>query len=299
LQKSFINQNKFFNTFEYFKAQIMKFENYQTSNSLLNSRIKEITSAGVKNDRNKLLKHILGLVDLTTLEGADTNEKVIALCEKAKGFKDKSRGVPDVAAVCVYPVFVRLVKYQLKGSDIKTASVAGAFPSGQSPLSVKLMEVQYAVDQGADEIDMVISRGKFLQGEYNEVFDEIASIRDVCKNVLLKVILETGELQTIENIRKASEIAINAGADFIKTSTGKIQPAATELAVLVMLDTINEYYEKNSKKIGVKAAGGISSPDQAINYYQLVSKTLGDQWIDKEYFRIGASSLTDNITKMI
>ncbi len=276
----------------------MKFENYQISNSLLNRRIIEITSAGVKNNRNELLKHILGLVDLTTLEGADTNEKVIALCEKAKGFKDKSRGVPNVAAVCVYPVFVRLVKDQLIGSDIKTASVAGAFPSGQSPLSVKLMEVQYAVDQGADEIDMVISRGKFLQGEYDEVFDEIASIRDVCKNVHLKVILETGELQTIENIRKASEIAINAGADFIKTSTGKIQPAATELAVLVMLDTIKEYYEKSGKKIGVKAAGGISSPDQAINYYLLVSKTLGDQWIDKEYFRIGASSLTDNITKL-
>lgn len=276
----------------------MKFENYQINNSFLNCRIRDITSAEVKNIRNELLKHILGLVDLTTLEGADTNEKVIALCEKAKGFKDKSLGIPNVAAVCVYPVFVRLVKDQLIGSDIKTASVAGAFPSGQSPLSVKLMEVQYAVDQGADEIDMVISRGKFLQGEYDEVFDEIASIRDVCKNVHLKVILETGELQTIENIRKASEIAINAGADFIKTSTGKIQPAATELAVLVMLDTIKEYYEKSGKKIGIKAAGGISSSDQAINYYLLVSKTLGDQWIDKEYFRIGASSLTDNITKL-
>ncbi len=277
----------------------MQFENYQISNSLLNRRIIEITSTGVKNNRNELLKHILGLVDLTTLEGADTNEKVIALCEKAKGFKDKSLGIPNVAAVCVYPVFVRLVKDQLIGSDIKTASVAGAFPSGQSPLSVKLMEVQYAVDQGADEIDMVISRGKFLQGEYDEVFNEIASIRDVCKNVHLKVILETGELQTIENIRKASEIAINAGADFIKTSTGKIQPAATERAVLVMLDTIKEYYEKSGKKIGIKAAGGISSPDQAINYYLLVSKTLGDQWIGKEYFRIGASSLTNNITKLI
>ncbi len=266
----------------------------------INNRINEIFSSGLINySKLDASKIIYNCIDLTTLEGADTNEKVLNLCQKARTFNNKGRDIPNVAAVCIYPPFIRIVKKNLDGSNIKTASVAGAFPSGQSPLYVKLEEVKYAVNEGADEIDMVISRGKFMEGEYNLVFDEIASIKEICKEVHLKVILETGELGTISNIRKASEIAINAGADFIKTSTGKISPAATEQTVLVMLDTIKEFFEKTGKQIGIKPAGGISEPSQALAYFNLINHTLGKQWITNEYFRIGASRLADKILSEI
>ncbi|MBE9480850.1 MAG: deoxyribose-phosphate aldolase [Bacteroidetes bacterium] len=248
-----------------------------------------------KINKHEAYKKILSLIDLTTLEGSDTEKKIISLCNKAKGYKLKGKGIPNVAAVCVYPPFVKIAKKNLEDTGIKVASVAGAFPSGQSPLFVKIEEVKYAINEGADEIDMVISRGKFLEGNYQEVFDEIAAIKDVCGDKHLKVILETGELESLKNIRKASEIAINAGADFIKTSTGKISPAATEPAFIVMLDTIKEYYEKTEKMIGVKPAGGISEPWQALNYLVLVKDILGDKWLNKNYFRIGASRLADKI----
>ena len=248
-----------------------------------------------KINKHEAYKKILSLIDLTTLEGSDTEKKIISLCNKAKGYKLKGKGIPNVAAVCVYPPFVKIAKKNLEDTGIKVASVAGAFPSGQSPLFVKIEEVKYAINEGADEIDMVISRGKFLEGNYQEVFDEIAAIKDVCGDKHLKVILETGELESLKNIRKASEIAINAGADFIKTSTGKISPAATEPAFIVMLDTIKEYYEKTEKMIGIKPAGGISEPWQALNYLVLVKDILGDKWLNKNYFRIGASRLADKI----
>ncbi len=248
-----------------------------------------------KINKHEAYKKILSLIDLTTLEGSDTEKKIISLCNKAKGYKLKGKGIPNVAAVCVYPPFVKIAKKNLEDTGIKVASVAGAFPSGQSPLFVKIEEVKYAINEGADEIDMVISRGKFLEGNYQEVFDEIAAIKYVCGDKHLKVILETGELESLKNIRKASEIAINAGADFIKTSTGKISPAATEPAFIVMLDTIKEYYEKTEKMIGVKPAGGISEPWQALNYLVLVKDILGDKWLNKNYFRIGASRLADKI----
>ncbi|MCK4360588.1 MAG: deoxyribose-phosphate aldolase [Bacteroidales bacterium] len=248
-----------------------------------------------KINKHEAYKKILSLIDLTTLEGSDTEKKIISLCNKAKGYKLKGKGIPNVAAVCVYPPFVKIAKKNLEDTGIKVASVAGAFPSGQSPLFVKIEEVKYAINEGADEIDMVISRGKFLEGNYQEVFDEISAIKDVCGDKHLKVILETGELESLKNIRKASEIAINAGADFIKTSTGKISPAATEPAFIVMLDTIKEYYEKTEKMIGVKPAGGISEPWQALNYLVLVKDILGDKWLNKNYFRIGASRLADKI----
>jgi deoxyribose-phosphate aldolase len=222
-----------------------------------------------KINKHEAYKKILSLIDLTTLEGSDTEKKIISLCNKAKGYKLKGKGIPNVAAVCVYPPFVKIAKKNLEDTGIKVASVAGAFPSGQSPLFVKIEEVKYAINEGADEIDMVISRGKFLEGNYQEVFDEIAAIKDVCGDKHLKVILETGELESLKNIRKASEIAINAGADFIKTSTGKISP--------------------------VKPAGGISEPWQALNYLVLVKDILGDKWLNKNYFRIGASRLADKI----
>ncbi len=245
------------------------------------------------------LKTILGCIDLTTLEGSDNEKSVAALCRKAVSFIDESRGLQGVAAVCVYPSLVRVVNNELKGTGIKTASVAGAFPSGQSSLRIKLSEVAYALDEGADEIDMVISRGKLLQGSFNEVFDEIAAIKETCGDIHLKAILETGELPTIENIRKASEIAINAGADFIKTSTGKIATGATPGAFLVMLETVKEFLEKTGKSVGLKASGGIRSVDQSLIYYRLTESILGKQWLNKEYFRIGASSLADNVFKAL
>ncbi len=252
-----------------------------------------------KINKNDAYKKILSIIDLTILEGSDTENKIISLCDKAKGYKLKGKGIPNVAAVCVYPPFVRIAKKNLEDTGIKVASVAGAFPSGQSPLFVKIEEVKYAINEGADEIDMVISRGKFLEGNFQEVFDEIAAIKEVCGDIHLKVILETGELESLINIRKASEIAINASADFIKTSTGKISPAATEPAFIVMLDTIKEYYEKTDKMIGVKPAGGISEPWQALNYLVLVKDILGDKWLDKNYFRIGASRLADKVLDQI
>jgi len=194
-----------------------------------------------KTDRLSALKTILGVIDLTTLSGDDTDQKVSSLCQTGIRFKNEKLGIPQVAAVCVYPVFVPLVKQELEGTGIRTASVAGAFPSGQSPLEIRVAEVDWAVKKGADDIDMVISRGKLLQGEDDDVFEEVQQIKAVCNRAHLKVILETGELKTVENIRKACELSLMGGADFLKTSTGKIQPAATPEAFLIMLDSIKEF----------------------------------------------------------
>ncbi|MGA2822381.1 MAG: deoxyribose-phosphate aldolase [Bacteroidales bacterium] len=243
------------------------------------------------------LRTLLSCIDLTTLEGSDNTARIVELCRKACSFGES--GLPLPAAVCVYPPFVKLAKNQLKGTDIRVAAVAGAFPSGQSPLAVRLEEVRYTVNEGADEIDMVISRGRLLEGDERYVFDEIAAIREVCKEVHLKVILETGELKTPALIRKASEIAIAAGTDFIKTSTGKIQPAATEEAVGIMLKVIREHYKKTGKKTGIKPAGGISEPKQALQYYLLTKRILGTDWLNKNLFRIGASRLADGLAREI
>jgi deoxyribose-phosphate aldolase len=245
------------------------------------------------------LNTILGCIDLTTLEGSDTKEKIVSICRKARTISDTGKGLPDVAAVCFYPPFVRIAKKELEGTDVKVASVAGAFPGGQSPIHVKIQEVKFAVEEGADEIDMVISRGKFLEGEHDVVFDEISAIKDACGHAHLKVILETGELQSVQNIRKASELAINAGADFIKTSTGKILPAATPEAAIIMADTIKEFYDKTGEMIGLKPAGGISTPEQALIYYQLLHAIAGEKWLNKNFFRVGASRLTDELIKKL
>jgi len=278
----------------------MKFNTYNYTFNDLQKRLLDVFKEPfTESEKNSAYKNILSFIDLTTLEGTDTKKKVSELCMKAQGFKDPNIQIPDVAAVCVYPNFVKHVKGKLKGSGIKTASVAGAFPAGQTSLQVKLQEVKYAIDEGADEIDMVISRGKFLEGELQYVADEITAIKDLCGNIHLKVILECGELISVENIRKASELAITAGADFIKTSTGKIQPAATEEAVLIMADTIKEAFETAGKKIGIKPAGGISTADQALKYYMIIKKILGDSWLNNNFFRIGASRLADDIFKKI
>lgn len=240
------------------------------------------------------LKMALNMIDLTTLEGRDTEGKVKQMCYKAM-HPHEGLDIPTVAAVCVYPNMVGVARQALKGSKVKIASVVTAFPSGMSNLAVKLEDTKMAVDSGADEIDMVISRGKFHQGEYSYVFDEIATIKEACGKARLKVILETGELGTADNVRKASDIAIYAGADFIKTSTGKISPAATMPVTLLMLEAIKDYYLKSGKMIGMKPAGGISDSKTALHYLVMLQETLGNDWMTNQWFRFGASRLANDI----
>lgn len=241
------------------------------------------------------LKLALNMIDLTTLEGKDTEGKVKQMCYKAQHPHDELAGLPTVAAVCVYPTFVKLAKKELGNSGVKVASVATAFPSGQSTLAVKLADTKFAVDNGADEVDMVISRGEFLSGNYNFVFDEIAAIKNACGQARLKVILETGELSTLDNVRRASEIAMRAGADFIKTSTGKISPAATQPVTLVMLEAIRDYYYETGIMIGMKPAGGISTAKVGLQYLVMLRETLGNAWMNNQWFRFGASSLANDL----
>ena len=263
-------------------------------------RASRFTKRSIKNE-SKLngLMLALNMIDLTTLEGKDTDGKVKQLCYKAQHLHDAYPGLPTVAAICVYPSMVKTAKAALGNSGIKVASVATAFPSGQAPRDVKIRDTKYAVQNGADEIDMVISRGKFLQGEYNFVFDEIAAIKEACGPAVggarLKVILETGELVTYDKVRKASDIAMYAGADFIKTSTGKISPAATMPVTLVMLEAIRDFYYKTGKKIAMKPAGGISKAKAALHYLVMLNEVLGEEWMNNEWFRFGASSLANDI----
>lgn len=252
-----------------------------------------------KSAKMHALRLALNMIDLTTLAGSDTPGKVRQLCYKAMHLHDGYPGLPHVAAICVYPTMVGVAKKALKGTDINVAAVATAFPSGQSTLEVKLADTKYAVAEGADEIDMVISRGKFLRGEYNFIYDEIAAIKEACGKAHLKVILETGELSTLDKVRKASDIAMAAGGDFIKTSTGKIQPAATFPVVLVMLEAIRDFYYKTGKMIGMKPAGGIRSAKQAIQHLVMVRETLGEAWLNNEYYRFGASSLANDLLMQI
>jgi deoxyribose-phosphate aldolase len=263
-------------------------------------RVARFQTRSIKNE-SKLqgLKMALSMIDLTTLEGKDTPGKVKQMCYKALHLYDTHPGLPTVAAVCVYPSMVTFAKKELKDSGVKVASVSTAFPSGQAPMDVKLLDTRFAVDEGADEIDMVISRGKFLAGEYSFVFDEIASIKEVCGNARLKVILETGELATLDNVRKASDLAIHAGADFIKTSTGKIQPAATMQVTYTMLMAIKDYFDKTGIMIGMKPAGGISTSKLALHNLVMVKEVLGDAWLNNEWFRFGASSLANDVLMQI
>jgi deoxyribose-phosphate aldolase len=241
----------------------------------------------------------LSMLDLTTLEGKDTEGKVRQLCYKAMHLHDLLPGLPTVAAICVYPSMVKVAKESLRGSAIKVASVSTAFPSGQAPLQVKIDDTRFAVDEGADEIDMVISRGKFLAGEYSYVFDEIAKIKETCGKAHLKVILETGELATLDNVRLASEIAMRAGGDFIKTSTGKVQPGATLPVTLVMLEAIRDFYYETGKVIGMKPAGGVATAKLALQYLVMVKETLGQMWLHPDRFRFGASTIANDILMQI
>ncbi len=250
-----------------------------------------------KGSKVQVLKLALNMIDLTTLEGKDTEGKVTQMCYKAMHPHLALPDLPSTAAVCVYPTMVKIAKEALKGSKVKVASVSTAFPSGNSTMQIKLLDTKLALDNGADEIDMVISRGEFLKGNYNFVFDEIATIKDLTHkyNARLKVIFETGEISTLDNVRRASDIAIYAGADFIKTSTGKIGVAATMPVTLVMLDAIKDYYFKTGIQVGMKPAGGISTAKGALQYLVMLHETLGNAWLDNKWFRFGASSLANDL----
>jgi deoxyribose-phosphate aldolase len=262
----------------------------------VDERVARFQSRSIKTaSKVEALKLILSMIDLTTLEGQDTPGKVRQLSQKAIHLHDAMPGLPHVAAVCVYPTMVGVAKEALKGHDINIASVATAFPSGQAPLSVKLDDTRMAVDAGATEIDMVISRGAFLAGNYELVFDEIVAIKEACGEAHLKVILETGELGSLDRVRRASELAMRAGADFIKTSTGKIQPAATMQVTLVMLQAIRDYYYATGRMVGMKPAGGISKAKLAVHYLVMLRETLGSAWMTPEWFRFGASSLANDV----
>ena len=241
------------------------------------------------------LKLCIAMMDLTTLEGSDTPGKVQTLCQKARQPILGRDDIPQTAAVCVYPPMVPIAKAALAGSKVKVAAVATYFPSGQATLSERLDEVKRTVDAGADEIDMVIDRGAFLAGRHGQVFDEIVQVKAACGEAHLKVILETGELGTYDNVRKASQIAMLAGADFIKTSTGKIQPAATPPVTLVMLEAIRDYFVRTGRMVGMKPAGGIRDSKLALKYLVLVKETLGDAWLDPDWFRFGASALLNDV----
>ncbi|MDO9187291.1 MAG: deoxyribose-phosphate aldolase [Bacteroidia bacterium] len=263
-------------------------------------RVARFTTRSIKkSSKMQGLKMILNMIDLTTLEGKDTEGKVKQMCFKAAHLHDIIPGLPTVAAVCVYPTMVKTAKDALKGTGVKVASVSTAFPSGQSTREVKIADTKFAVENGADEIDMVISRGEFLKGNYEYVFDEIAAIKAACGPARLKVIFETGELSTLDNVRKASDIAMYAGADFIKTSTGKISPAATMPVTLVMLEAIRDYYYKTGRMVGMKPAGGISTSKAALHYLVMVKETLGGAWLSNEWFRFGASSLANDVLMQI
>ncbi len=262
----------------------------------LETRVAELATRSIKKDAKRQgLEMVLSMIDLTTLEGMDTPGKVKALCRKAwhplAGYPE----LPSCAAVCVYPDLVGVAVEALRGSPVQVASVATAFPSGRASLADKLADVRSAVASGAAEIDMVIDRGAFLAGRHGQVFDEITKVKEACGDAHLKVILETGELRTYDNVRRACRIALLAGGDFLKTSTGKISPASTMPVVLLMLEAVRDHYLETGRLVGVKAAGGIRTSKDALRYLVMVNETCGDHWLDPRYFRFGASALLNDV----
>ena len=274
----------------------MDFKPYLFSEETLLSRVDEALSRQSRLcDRNESLKTIFQCIDFTTLEAFDNETKINDFCSKALSFKDNDLHI-SVPAVCIYSPFVRQAKELLRGSGIKVATVACAFPSGQMPFELKRREVEYCVEQGADEVDMVISRGTFLAGRLDEVYEEIKSVREACAPpVRLKVILETGELKSVEKSQRADLVALSAGTDFIKTSTGKSPVSATPLAAIIMCDTIKEYFEATGRMVGFKPAGGMSTIDDALTYFYIVREVLGERWLNKDYFRVGTSRLAGKV----
>ena len=266
----------------------------------LEERAATLAKRSIKRESKVLaLGLAIRMMDLTTLEGQDTPGKIAALCSKALRPDPVDVSIPAVAAICVYPNLVADAKARVSGSGVKVASVATAFPSGQSPTEIKVAEARAVVELGADEVDMVIDRGAFLSGRYAKVYDEIVRVKEACGSAHLKVILETGELGTYDNVRRASLLAIAGGADFIKTSTGKISPAATLPVTLCMLEAVRDVYTETGRKVGVKAAGGIRVAKQAVQYLVLLHETLDREWLTPDLFRLGASSLLNDVLMQI
>ena len=262
----------------------------------LEERAASLAKRSIKKDAKVFaLRLAIRTTDLTTLEGADTPGKVAALASKALRPDPSDPTVPPCAAVCVYPNLVPAARERVEGSGVKVAAVATGFPSGQYPTALKVADVRSAVELGADEIDMVIDRGAFLSGRYAKVYDEIVQTKEACGDAHPKVILETGELGTYDNVRRATLLAIAAGADFVKTSTGKINPAATLPVALCMLEAVRDVYEETGRRVGFKAAGGIRQAKQAIQHLVLVHETLGPEWLTPELYRLGASSLLNDV----
>jgi deoxyribose-phosphate aldolase len=285
----------------YSEAERRRWRSAHVDNASILGRTSRVQKRSIKTESKiRLLKLALSMIDLTTLEGQDTPEKVRALCRKATLPFQEMPDLPTVAAVCVYPNMVPFARKALgPDSPVKLAAVATAFPSGQLPLPLKVEEVRKTVALGADEIDMVIDRGAFLAGEDERVYDEIVAVKDACGKARLKVILETGELGTLDNVAAASRLAIAAGGDFIKTSTGKISPAATMETTLVMLEAIREHYLETGEQIGMKPAGGIRTAKQALHYLVMVAETLGSDWMTNAWFRFGASSLANDVLRQL
>src|SRR5205823_182908 len=291
---------------------IRSFDGRAGSLGRLLSRVTAVDQVGVDERADSLRKRsikkasklwaldlAIRMMDLTTLEGKDTPGKVRALCAKAIHPQPGDPTIPSVAAMCVYPSLVGEAKDALRGSTVKVASVATGFPSGQTFRELKVTETRLAVEAGADEVDMVIDRGAFLSGDYQTVFEEIVAVKEAAGPAHLKVILETGELETYDNVRRASVLAMAAGADFIKTSTGKVTPAATLPVTLVMMEAVRDFERQTGREIGIKPAGGIRTAKEAVQYLVVLYETLGPRWMTPERFRFGASSLLNDVLMQI
>ncbi len=267
-----------------------------TSDAEVNAAIEKILADHYdENNNQEVYKFLLNTIDLTTLQSTDSPSSVARFTERVNAFEEEYPMLPNVAAICVYPNFAQVVRTVLDVSEVDIACVGGCFPSSQSFLEVKVAEVARAGEGGADEIDIVLNLGNFLDGDYQEVVDEITELKHACRDARMKVILETGALKTAANIRAASVLSLYSGADFLKTSTGKEYPGSSLFAAYVMCQCIKEYYEKTGRKVGFKCAGGVRTTEDAVKYYTLVKEILGEEWLDNEWFRIGASSLANNM----
>jgi len=266
----------------------------------LNERVASLATRSIKKDSKlQALNLIVSMCDLTTLEGEDTEGKISQMAAKAIKPDPSDKSIPSVAAVCVYPSLVGPIKEKVMHSNVKVASVSSYFPSGQVPMESKLLDTKYAIDSGADEIDIVINRKAFLEGDYRKVYDEIVALKELCGDVHLKTIIEVGDLKTYENIRKASLISLAAGSDFIKTSTGKLSVGSSRQACYVMAKAVLDFYHMTGIKAGIKVAGGIRDAKDAIRYLVIVNEEMGVDWLRPDMFRFGASSLLDDVLKQI
>ena len=271
-----------------------------TDDAFVKAEVEKILARDLEANRTRdVLKFLFNCIDLTTLNATDSPQSVAAFTERVNDFEEQHQDLPNVAAICVYPNFAPIVRTVLDVTEVNIACVAGGFPSSQTFPEVKVAEVALAVEGGADEIDIVLNVGNFLDGDWEEVCDEIEELRHSCRDAHLKVILETGALKTAENVRAAAILAMYSGADFIKTSTGKEYPGADLQAAYVMCQCIKEYYEKTGRMVGFKPAGGVRTPEEAVSYYCIVKEVLGEQWLTNEYFRIGASGLANNLLSAI